>query len=168
MSFMDKVKFWKKDNDDDFSLPPLGDDPIGNKGNDPMNNIGNDPIRPIHDPALPGNDETGINTPSYNPHGIPNQQSMPQHPMQQNNLPNSNIGSLEPSMPNQNNSDFNNQNFGMNNDNFSREQPRQGNMLQKELEIISSKLDYLKATLDNINHRLERLEHDSDGRNYKW
>ncbi|MBN2422910.1 hypothetical protein JXB41_06800 [Candidatus Woesearchaeota archaeon] len=148
MAFLDKVQFWKKKDDfNDSSMPQLSE-----------------PLTPIHEPALPKEEEF----PSFESvHGFPENKTPMGAPLSSPadamGAQNQSTGAYAPPNAAHYTEEDDPPAYGKN-------QPP-GNLLQKELEIISTKLDYLKATLENISQRLANLERESssaDENKYRW
>jgi hypothetical protein len=140
MSILDKLMFWKKDDDG------LGDD-MGNLGGKNDLAFGNN-----FNPAQQQFGQQDLGLPQSNDAGMgqqyPPTQGFPQDP---------NMG-----QPNQQSA------FNQNPQSFSQrsyQQPynqpsynQQEEITSKNIEVISSKIDTLKASLDSINQRLANLE----------
>ncbi len=135
MGMLDKLKFWKKD--DEFGDLDLDKD-LGMDSNLGLGVDSNTGIEsglgldkpPSHNiPKIPESFEESIGQEkqdNFNPYESPKRPDPMQQPMQQQQPVSSNIHNQD--------------------------------LLRKDLEIISAKLDVLKSSLDTINHRLSSLE----------
>lgn len=134
LGFMDKMKFWKKDDFDDFDFGDSKSDPFADMGSSPSPPGSQDPGfgQQSQDP-MQFSDPMGGQDPSGFP---PSQETS--NPMGSTSQPFHNATFQQPQQSGQ--SDYHNYTVG------------------KEIEIISSKLDALRASIDSISQRLSNLE----------
>ena len=145
MGFLDKLMFWKKD--DNFSFPEkptFGMDPgLGKGANHPLPEQNNSFGRSA-DPGLPDMNQGG-NEWEKNQGGFPGSFENPAH-----------------SKPQSLDSSFREQPFQQP---FQQQSPHQqpsqntgDYMVSKNIEILSSKMDALRVGIESINQRLAHLE----------
>ena len=151
MGLLDKIKFWKKDDMDDFS--DLGDFGLGDdkKAMEDLGkqDFGAPPEEQASQQAIPG---------AETPPPLPQPEATGAEPFPQPAVhpPEARPQSFSQQYP-------------------SYQQPLQPAPLThdaKDIEIISAKLDALRATLESINQRLANLERIAQGdqqkRRYEW
>ena len=146
MGFGDKLKFWKKE-EDDFS--DLGDFGLG------------DIPGPSASPAGPAPEKTELfpdmNTPSQGISPGPMTPPPVQHP---STMPDMGAAEQKP------------ESMGMAQQTFTSAPQTMQPTYNKDLELISAKLDSMKAMLENINQRLANPERiakgDQETPRYNW
>lgn len=194
MGMMDKMKFWKRDDDfgdmgnlDDFSL----DDNPGAQSNssDPSTPPTNSGIPPDADPAAMGD------LPKWNDSSVPGlhegvptmrEDFQPSEKSQQmsSEFGLDNPGQMDNSVPHP--ATARQQNFQQNNQSMSQPQSPQTNAPQhlqaqvssndlselfRNVELMHAKIDAIRSSLDSINQRLATLERVASGDNknkYSW
>jgi len=183
MGFLDKLKFWKKEDDDggfgDLGLgkDDLGGDPFGS-GSDPFGDSGSsfpsldgESSSPPPSPGFPSSPPLS-SRPSLTSQQRPSQSQPTSYPtanfttqQRQSNQPgfgapgSSGGNSIQQQTYGQSydQPDFNRP-FTMNVPQTPSQSLSSGFSSSKDLEIISSKLDNLRSSLDMINQRLSNLE----------
>lgn len=159
MGLMDKLKFWKKDDDLDFSSEPTQPDTnfgVGPKPGAPgeMANLGG-PDMPDQQEPIAGSgqqnqaSQDNLGVPPQDNLGMPDNSNLGMPPRQQETSPaydqtQSRPEMVKPAEP--------------------VPQPKQG---RHEMEMINLKLDAIRNTLENINIRLERIEHLAKGEQHE-
>lgn len=136
MPLLDKLKFWKKDQDD-FGQDPFADlqSPLqageaGTSGGTGFDHTG-----------LPINDRAGLQ-PAMDFTMSPTEQEMPSFGM-------------SPPSSGQERSSFTTKKLG-NEESFTGSP--QATTLDKDIALLSSKLDTIKIMLEHLNHRMENIE----------
>jgi hypothetical protein len=171
MGLIDKLKFWGKDEDEDFgdfsdfgefgkdsALPPLGkqDETAGLGGTNSLGPMGSSPGAEAPSTLPPLSTPETFSSPSQS-QSI--SQSIPQSFQQRQQMTQQSQEQIQPGQSS----------LGMDRFRSAPLQaaappvPEMGAGIAKDLEIISAKLDTIRATLESVNHRLEALERIAKG-----
>ena len=134
MGMLDKMKFWKKD--DDLSLD---NNPFGNVDNSQNNNSFMDSNNSFSGNSLDKSMDNSLNEPLHNNNSFSSSNSQQQNSFNDPTsatemIKNGKISEVKQQIhPNQ-------------------------DVMQKDIEILSSKLDAIKAGIESMNQRLQNIE----------
>ncbi len=164
MSFLDKLMFWKKEDDfgtQDFSSSnPFGQSAAQQPGFDSPSPFGGDPFSAQSQQSQGfGDSQNGgfaspFDTPDSNPFASPNMASPDAFSQQNQPFGQSSFGTQNQGMS---------QSFSQNSQNtqpLSSGQSHEygGEMHKKDIELVLSRLDLIRSEIDNVNHRLNLIE----------
>ena len=141
MGLMDKLKFWKKDDFNDFDT-----DNISNQANQPIDSTSDNLGLEGNDPSLDNPDQQL---------GLGQDQNLDLPPDEYTDMQTDKKSSM--SVP-KSEKQMMDQNSGA---------TMQSNDSRRDLELISSKLDTIKAELDSINQRVMKIEKIAEAKQSK-